>query len=82
MIDAPLTRYKLAIAASALEAEAARGNTERLLAVLPSTARVLEQVALYRQLGHFQGARDCFPLAPDLRVKAYLQQRRESPSLS
>jgi len=60
----------------ALEGQAARANMERLLGLLPTTARVLERVELCRQLGRFQEALDLIPLAPpDQQAKARLQQQ-------
>jgi hypothetical protein len=59
-----------------LEVDAARANMERLLALLPSTARVLERVELYRQLGRFPEALYLIPsIPPDQWVKAGLQQK-------
>lgn len=61
---------------STLEADAARANMERLLALLPSTARTLERVELYRQLGRFQEAVDLIPSIPsDQCAKANLQKQ-------
>jgi len=60
----------------ALEIDAARANMERLLALLPSTARTLERVKLYRQLGRFQEVLDLIPALPsDQWVKADLQRK-------
>jgi hypothetical protein len=62
--------------APALEANAARHNMERLLALLPSTASVLERVELYRQLGRFQEALDLIPSAPPEQwVNAHFQKQ-------
>jgi hypothetical protein len=60
----------------ALDAHATRANMERLLALLPPTASILERMELYRQLGRFQEALDLVPSAsPDQRAKARLQQQ-------
>lgn len=59
-----------------LEVDAARANMERLLALLPSTARILERVELHRQLGRFREALNLIPsIPPDQWVKADLQQK-------
>lgn len=62
--------------APTLDVDAARANMERLLALLPSTARTLERVELYRQLGRFQEALDLIPaVSSDQCVKADLQRQ-------
>jgi hypothetical protein len=64
------------IGGPAMAEPAARANKQRLLSLLPSTARVLERVELYRQLGRFQEALELIPSAPpDQQVKARLQQQ-------
>lgn len=62
--------------APTLEVGAARANMERLLTLLPDTARIMERIELCRQLGRFQEALDLIPSVPsDQWVKANLQQR-------
>lgn len=62
--------------APTLEVDAARANMERLLDLLPSTARTLERVELFRQLGRFQEALDLIPSVPSAQwVKAELQKQ-------
>lgn len=62
--------------APTLDVDAARANMERLPALLPSTARTLERVELYRQLGRFREALDLIPAVPsDQWVKAGLQRQ-------
>lgn len=59
-----------------LEVDAARANMERLLDLLPSTARTLERVELYRQLGCFQEALDLIPsVRSEQWVNAELQKQ-------
>lgn len=59
-----------------LDAQAARANMERLLALLSSAARTLERVELCRQLGRFREALDLVALlTPEERMKADLQRQ-------
>jgi hypothetical protein len=61
---------------TALEANAARANMERLLALLPADGRTLERVELYRQLGRFQEALDLIPsIAREQWREAQLQRQ-------